>query len=96
MQLRNDPQHVEHVQDLWGDRLTAVGVQSPDGKAVYVQLNLAGNQGTTLGAGIHYGGPAVSSSGHRHPPVSRSMSPARQRYPRHGAQWQRFHAEDDR
>ena len=47
--LRNDPQHVEHVQDLWGDRLTAAGAQSPDGKAVYVQVNLAGNQGTTLG-----------------------------------------------
>ncbi|ORV84749.1 hypothetical protein AWC11_21340 [Mycobacterium interjectum] len=46
--LRNDPQHVEHVQDLWGDRLTAAGVQSPDGKAAYVQLNLAGNQGTPL------------------------------------------------
>ena len=25
------------------------GAQSPDGKAVYVQLNLAGNQGTTPG-----------------------------------------------
>ncbi len=47
-ELRNDPRHVEHVQDLWGDRLTAAGVQSPDGKAAYVQLNLAGNQGTTL------------------------------------------------
>ena len=47
-ELRNDPRHVEHVQDLWGDRLTAEGVQSPDGKAAYVQLNLAGNQGTTL------------------------------------------------
>jgi putative drug exporter of the RND superfamily len=48
-ELRNDPKHVEHVQDLWGDRLTASSVQSPDGKATYVQLNLAGNQGTTLG-----------------------------------------------
>ena len=47
--LRNDPKHVEHVQDLWGDRLTSSSVQSPDGKAAYVQLNLAGNQGTTLG-----------------------------------------------
>src|ERR1700727_3903011 len=47
--LGGDPQHVEHVQDLWGDRLTAAGAQSPDGKAAYVQLNLAGNQGTTLG-----------------------------------------------
>ena len=48
-ELRGDPKHVEHVQDLWGDRLTASSVQSPDGKATYVQLNLAGNQGTTLG-----------------------------------------------
>lgn len=47
--LKADPKHVEHVQDLWSDRLTAAGAQSPDGKAVYVQLNLAGNQGTTLG-----------------------------------------------
>jgi putative drug exporter of the RND superfamily len=47
--LRADPKHVEHVQDLWGDRLTATGAQSPDGKAAYVQLNLAGNQGSTLG-----------------------------------------------
>jgi RND superfamily putative drug exporter len=48
-ELRDDPKHVEHVQDLWGDRLTAAGVQSPDGKAAYVQVNLAGNQGTALG-----------------------------------------------
>ena len=47
--LRDDPKHVEHVQDLWGDRLTATGAQSADLKAAYVQLNLAGNQGTTLG-----------------------------------------------
>jgi RND superfamily putative drug exporter len=48
-ELRSDPKHVEHVQDLWGDRLTSSGVQSPDGKAAYVQLNLAGNQGTPMG-----------------------------------------------
>ncbi|MFZ0712832.1 MAG: MMPL family transporter, partial [Mycobacterium sp.] len=47
--LRADPKHIEHVQDLWGDRLTATGAQSPDGKAIYAQLYLAGNQGTTLG-----------------------------------------------
>ena len=47
--LRADPKHVEHVQDLWGDRLTAAGAQSPDREAAYVQVNLAGNQGTTLG-----------------------------------------------
>jgi RND superfamily putative drug exporter len=48
-QLRADPKHVQHLQDYWGDRLTAAGAQSPDGKAAYLQLNLAGNQGTTLG-----------------------------------------------
>ena len=48
-ELRNDPAHVEHVQDLWGDRLTSSSVQSPDGKATYVQLNLAGDQGTAMG-----------------------------------------------
>ncbi|ULN44494.1 RND family transporter [Mycolicibacterium crocinum] len=47
--LRADSQHVRHVQDLWSDRLTAAGAQSEDGKAVYVQLNLTGNTGTTLG-----------------------------------------------
>ncbi|AKS34807.1 RND family transporter [Mycolicibacterium goodii] len=47
--LRTESKHVEHVQDLWGDRLTSSSVQSPDGKAVYTQLNLAGNQGTPLG-----------------------------------------------
>ncbi|OBI52838.1 hypothetical protein A5707_11950 [Mycobacterium kyorinense] len=47
--LRDDPTHVQHVQDLWGDRLTAAGAESDDHKAAYVQLNLAGNQGTTLG-----------------------------------------------
>jgi putative drug exporter of the RND superfamily len=48
-ELRNDPKHVEHVQDLWGDRLTAAGAQSPDGEAVYAQLNLVGDQGSSEG-----------------------------------------------
>ncbi len=47
--LKSDTKHVQHVQDLWSDRLTASGAQSKDGKAVYIQLNLAGNTGTTLG-----------------------------------------------
>ena len=47
--LRADPKHVQHVQDLWGDRLTAGGAQSPDRMATYVQVNMAGNQGTTEG-----------------------------------------------
>src|SRR5262249_19605402 len=45
--LQADPEHVQHVQNVWGDPLTAAGVQSRDGKAAYVQLNLAGNQGST-------------------------------------------------
>lgn len=43
-----DKKHVEHVQDFWGDPLTAAGSQSSDGKAAYVQVYLAGNQGESL------------------------------------------------
>ncbi len=43
-----DTKHVQHVQDFWGDPLTAAGSQSPDGKAAYVQVFLAGNQGEAL------------------------------------------------
>ncbi|WP_459976292.1 MMPL/RND family transporter, partial [Mycobacterium avium] len=46
--LRVDTAHITHVQDYWGDPLTAAGAQSSDGKATYVQLNLAGNQGQVL------------------------------------------------
>lgn len=43
--LKADTAHITHVQDYWGDPLTAAGAQSGDGKATYVQLNLVGNQG---------------------------------------------------
>ena len=46
-QLRADSKHIQHIQDFWGDRLTAAGAQSADAKGAYVMLNLAGNQGTT-------------------------------------------------
>jgi putative drug exporter of the RND superfamily len=46
--LEADKKHVEHIQDFWGDPLTASGAQSADGKAAYVQVYLAGNQGETL------------------------------------------------
>ncbi|WP_156624031.1 MMPL family transporter, partial [Mycobacterium sp. 852002-40037_SCH5390672] len=46
--LGADTKHVEHVQDMWSDPLTGAGVQSNDGKAAYVQVYLAGNQGETL------------------------------------------------
>ncbi len=43
-----DHKHVQHIQDFWGDPLTAAGSQSSDGKAAYVQVFLAGNQGEAL------------------------------------------------
>jgi putative drug exporter of the RND superfamily len=46
--LEADKKHVEHVQDFWGDPLTASGAQSSDGKAAYVQVYTAGNQGEAL------------------------------------------------
>ncbi|MDT5029648.1 MAG: putative drug exporter of the superfamily, partial [Micromonosporaceae bacterium] len=46
--LEGDTKHVEHVQNFWGDPLTAAGSQSADNKAAYVQLYLAGNQGESL------------------------------------------------
>jgi RND superfamily putative drug exporter len=46
--LEADNEHIEHVQDFWGDPLTASGAQSPDGKAAYVQVYTAGNQGEAL------------------------------------------------
>ena len=46
--LEADTRHVEHVQDLWSDPLTASGAQSSDGKATYFQVYLAGNQGEAL------------------------------------------------
>ncbi|MCW2626404.1 MMPL family transporter [Mycobacterium sp.] len=46
--LEADKKHVEHIQDFWGDPLTAAGSQSAENKAAYVQLYLAGNQGESL------------------------------------------------
>jgi RND superfamily putative drug exporter len=43
--LEADTEHVESVQDFWGDPLTAAGAESADGKAAYVRVHLAGNQG---------------------------------------------------
>jgi putative drug exporter of the RND superfamily len=47
-QLKDDPKHVQHIQNFWGDPLTAAGAQSADGKAAYVLLDLAGNLGQSL------------------------------------------------
>ena len=48
-EFESDARHVEHVANFWGDMITAAGVQSSDGKAAYVQLNLVGDQGSTQG-----------------------------------------------
>jgi putative drug exporter of the RND superfamily len=48
-QLQSDPKHVSHVHDFWSDPLTSGAAQSSDGKATYVQLDLAGSPGQTLG-----------------------------------------------
>ena len=43
--LKDDPQHVQYVMDLWGKPITAAGAQSVDGKATFVLLRLAGDIG---------------------------------------------------
>ncbi|MEI8084447.1 MAG: MMPL family transporter, partial [Actinomycetes bacterium] len=47
-QFNDEKTHVLRVQDFWGDPMTAQAVQSGDGKAAYVQVFLAGNQGENL------------------------------------------------
>ncbi|KUH75825.1 hypothetical protein AU184_15465 [Mycolicibacterium novocastrense] len=47
--MKADSKHVQHVQDFWGDPLTAGAAQSEDGKAVYVQVNLFGVTGSAEG-----------------------------------------------
>ena len=46
-QLQGDQKHVRHIENFWGDPLTAGAAQSADGKAVYVQVDLAGRPGAT-------------------------------------------------
>jgi putative drug exporter of the RND superfamily len=45
--LSQDKTHIEHINNFWGDPLTAAGSQSADAKSAYVQLNLRGGQGST-------------------------------------------------
>ena len=45
--LSADTAHIEHINNFWGDPLTAAGSQSADAKAAYVQLNLRGDLGGT-------------------------------------------------
>ncbi|MDV3132207.1 RND family transporter [Mycobacterium sp. 29Ha] len=48
-QLRDQTGHVQHIQDFWGDPLTADAAQSADGKAAFVQVNLIGQPGQAEG-----------------------------------------------
>ena len=34
-QFRDDPKHVQRIQDFWADPLTSGAAQSADGKAAY-------------------------------------------------------------
>ncbi|OBK61831.1 RND family transporter [Mycolicibacterium fortuitum] len=45
--LKADTVHIQYVMNLWGEGTTAAGVQSADGKAAFVLLRVAGNQGST-------------------------------------------------
>ena len=74
-QLEDDPKHVQHIQDFWGDPLTAAAAQSADGKAAYVQLNLAGNPGQTLGNESAEAVRHIRRRGRHRPRESRPLSP---------------------
>ena len=77
--IEQDTKHVQHVQDFWGDPLTAAGSQSSDGKAAYVQVFLAGNQGEAKSTGIRRRAARRSSPRRRPRRASRPTSPARRR-----------------
>ena len=47
-QSQQDQNHIQHIQDFWGDPLTAAGAQSADSKRSYLMSKLAGNQGSSL------------------------------------------------
>jgi RND superfamily putative drug exporter len=48
-QLKDNPAHVQHIQDFWGDPLLKGAAQSGDGKAAYVQMTLLGEAGQAAG-----------------------------------------------
>ncbi|MBO0885159.1 MAG: MMPL family transporter, partial [Mycobacterium sp.] len=45
--VRGDRAHVQSVQDLWGDPITAPGAISPDKTTVYALIRLVGDSGTS-------------------------------------------------
>ncbi len=51
--LSADTRHVAHIQDFWGDPLTAAGSQSADDRAAYVVVYLVGNNETEAYDSVH-------------------------------------------
>src|ERR1700722_17192205 len=49
-QLKDDPKHVQRIQDFWGDEQTRHAAESSDGKAAYVQVILAGTGNESIEA----------------------------------------------
>ena len=85
--LSQDTKHVQHVQDFWGDPLTAAGSQSSDGKAALVQVYLAGNQGESLSNQSPSTPSATSWTRRRRRPGSRPTSPAPRRWSPISSRW---------
>ena len=91
--LEADTKHVQHVQDFWSDPLTAAGSQSNDGKAAYVQVYLAGNQGEALANEsveavqniVDSLQPPAGREGLRHRARGTGRRPAHRRRPKHAA-----------
>ncbi|MBI2700285.1 hypothetical protein A9W98_30205 [Mycobacterium gordonae] len=51
--LSADTRHVAHIQDFWGDPLTAAGSQSADDRAAYVVVYLLGSDETAAYNSVH-------------------------------------------
>ena len=67
-QLQQDHKHIQHIQDFWGDRLTAAGAQSADGKGAYVDVEPRGQPGHHPGQQFGRGGPQGHRQERRHRP----------------------------
>ena len=54
--MTREPEHIQHIQDFWGDTLTAAGAQSADGKASFKNFEFTAKVKTYKGAnsGIYF------------------------------------------
>ena len=92
--LEADTEHVQHVQDFWGDPLTAAGAQSADGKAAYVQVYLRGQPGRDPGQRVRRKPSVRSSTRRRRRRASRPTSPAPRRSRRPAPRRRQEHQDD--